>query len=125
MNCLIAYVIDGHQENPQLTADECIVLSEVLLHIRNLRVSNSCFDIMMTAQGKYGAWINRTSRIWENVTPQIIVEEAGGRYTDFIGNTINYVDPMSKAEKNFTVCAASEILHLRLQEIIKKYAFTD
>lgn len=125
MNCLVAYAIDGHQEKPKLTKNECTVLSDILLSIRNLRVSNSCFDLMMVAQGKYGAWINRTSKIWDNVAPQVIIEEAGGRYTDFVGKAIDYTDPLSKAEKNFTVCVAPRPLHLQLQKIIRKYAFTD
>lgn len=124
MKCLVSYAIDGHQENPQLTKEECTVLADILLKIRNLRISNSCFDIMMVAQGKYGAWINRTSRIWDNVAPQIIIEEAGGKYTDFIGNNIDYTNAVSKADKNYTVCAGPPALHCRLQEIINKYAFT-
>ncbi|WP_442942253.1 inositol monophosphatase family protein [Nonomuraea sp. NBC_00507] len=31
----------------------------------------------MVARGRYGAFLNQTSKIWDNVAPQIIVEEAG------------------------------------------------
>lgn len=118
---LLVYAMDGRQENPQLTYKECQLLAEIMLNIRNHRSSNSCYDIMMMAKGKYGGWLNRTTKIWDNVAPQIIIEEAGGKYTDFIGKKIDYSNPVSKTDKNFTVCAAPPLLHQELQEIIKKH----
>lgn len=118
INSLVAYGIDGHQENPQITKDECELMGKIILNIRNLRASNSIFDYMMVAKGKYGAYLNRTSKIWDNVAPQLIIEEAGGTYTDFFGKTIDYSNPLEKSKHNFTFCAASPILHKQLQLII-------
>ncbi|MFZ2025512.1 MAG: inositol monophosphatase [Microgenomates group bacterium] len=118
INTLVAYGIDGHQENPNITKDECDLLSEVVLNIRNLRASNSVFDYMMVAKGKYGAYLNRTSKIWDNVAPQLIIEEAGGIYTDFFGKPIDYSNPLGKEKQNFTFCAAAPNLHKQLQLII-------
>ncbi len=118
LKTLVSYGIDGHQENPQLTFDETKILAQIVLNIRNLRSSNSVFDIIMVAQGKYGAMLNRTSKIWDNVAQHIIIEEAGGVYTDFFGQAIDYSNPLTKTEQNFTFCAASPTLHKKLQEII-------
>lgn len=118
INALVAYGIDGHQENPQSTKDECDLLGKIILNIRNLRASNSVFDHMMVANGKYGAYLNQTSKIWDNVAPQIIIEEAGGIYTDFFGQKIDYSNPLEKTEQNFTMCAAAPVLHQELQKII-------
>jgi myo-inositol-1(or 4)-monophosphatase len=118
-NALIAYGIDGYPENPQFTKDECTLLAEIILNIRNLRTSNSVFDIAMVAKGGYGAFLNRTSKIWDNVAQQIIIEEAGGVYTDFFGGKIDYSDALSKPQKNFTFLAASPTLHKKLLKIIK------
>lgn len=118
INALVAYGIDGHQENPQITKDECGLIGEIVLNIRNLRASNSVFDYMMVAKGKYGAYLNRTSKIWDNVAPQLIIEEAGGVYTDFFGKPIDYSNPLEKSKQNFTFCAASPNLHNQLQLII-------
>lgn len=115
---LVAYGLDGHSDNPSSTRSEAKLLGEIVLYIRNLRSSNSVFDIMMTAVGSYGAFLNQTSRIWDNVAPQVIVEEAGGVYTDFYGQPINYVDALSRVEDNFTVCAASPLAHRAIQSII-------
>jgi myo-inositol-1(or 4)-monophosphatase len=71
--------------------------------------------------GYYGAVMNLTSKIWDNVAPQIIITEAGGLYTDVDGNTIDYSDPLKKIDKNFTYCAAPYALHVQLQEIIKRH----
>jgi myo-inositol-1(or 4)-monophosphatase len=120
LKCLVAYGIDGHQEDPQYTFDECHQLAQLVLGIRNLRSSNSVFDITMLAKGKYGAALNRTSKIWDNVAQQILVEEAGGIYTDFTGQPMDYSSPLSRAEQNFTYCAASPALHAQVQALLQK-----
>jgi len=122
---LLAYAIDGHKEKPETTIRETQLLAEIIINVRNHRSSNSCFDIMMTAKGKYCAWLNRTSKIWDNVAPQIIIEEATGVYTDFIGKKINYSDSLLNFNKNLTVCASNPVLYEKLQQIIKKYGFKD
>jgi len=118
LNCLVAYGIDGHQENLELTKKETTVLGEIILNIRNLRTNNSVFDAMLVAKGKYGAILNQTSKIWDNIAPQIIIEEAGGLYTDFWGKPLDYSDAVNKTNQNFSFCAASPALHKKLQEII-------
>lgn len=120
LNCLVAYGIDGHQKNPELTVQEVQTLAHIILGIRNLRSSNSTYDIAQVAQGKYGAWLSRGSKIWDNVAPQIVIEEAGGLYTDFFGKPIDYSNPTKKVGDNFTVCAAAPALHAQLQAIIQK-----
>lgn len=118
LNTLVAYGIDGHQENPEFTEDECSLLAKIVLEIRNLRSSNSVYDYVLVSKGKYGAYLNRTSKIWDNVAAQIIIEEAGGTYTDFFGKPIDYSNPLSKVGDNYTYCAAAPKLHEQLQKII-------
>jgi myo-inositol-1(or 4)-monophosphatase len=122
LNALVAYGIDGHQENPQLTIEETTTLAQIILSVRNLRSSNSAYDAALVANGKYGAWLNRTSKIWDNVAQQIVIEEAGGTYTDFFGKPMDYSNATSRADYNFTVCAASPELHKQLQAIIHNLA---
>lgn len=121
INTLVSYPIDSYQNNPQFTKNECALLAEIILHIRNFRTNGSNFDVMLVAQGHLGAWLNRTSKIWDNVAPQLIIEEAGGVYTDFFGKAIDYTDPLTKTKDNFTVCAANPDLHRQLQEIIHRF----
>ena len=120
LNSLVAYGIDGHQEDPSITINETNTLAQIILSIRNLRGSNSAYDSALVAKGKYGASLNRTSKIWDNVAQHIVIEEAGGVYTDFSGNKIDYSNPISKVEDNFTWCAGAPRLHGELQTIIHK-----
>lgn len=122
LNTLVAYGIDGHQENPAITEEETRLLARIVLSIRNLRSSNSAFDLAATADGRYGLSLNRTSKIWDNVAPHIIMEEAGGIYTDFWGAPIDYSNPLTKIDKNFTFCAGAPKLHAAMQAIIQRHS---
>ncbi len=121
LNSLVSYQIDGHQENPDITKKEAVIIGDILLAIRNLRVSNSAFDAAMVIEGKYGALLNQTSKIWDNVAQQILIEEAGGVYTDFFGRSIDYTNPLQRAKQNFTYCAGASLLHQELQNIIHQH----
>lgn len=94
--------------------------AKIALKARSIRCVDSVFDAMAVASGKYGAFLNQGSRIWDNVAQQIIIEEAGGLYTDFFGKDIDYSNPLKKTKDNFTFCAAPPILHKQLKEIIHK-----
>ncbi len=118
LKTLVAYGIDGHQENPSLTYNESKIIAEIVLHIRNLRSSNSAFDIIQVATGRYGGSLAQSSKIWDNVAPHIIIEEAGGVYTDFFGKPMDYSNPLAKVHDNFTLCAASPTLQKQLQKIV-------
>lgn len=118
-SALVAYGIDGYKDNPARTIAECTVLAHIVLGSRNLRNSNSAFDLCMVACGRYGAVLNRTSKIWDNVAPQIICEEAGGVWTAFDGTPMDYTNPLSKVDQNYTFCAGSPALHQQLQAIIR------
>lgn len=119
INALVSYGIDGHQEAPEQTVNECRVLADVVLAARNIRNSGSeAIDPMYVAEGKYGGRINLSSKIWDNVAPQVIAEEAGALWTDVNGNPIDYSRLTRKVEQNFTFCVAPSALHKQLIDII-------
>lgn len=118
LKTLVAYGIDGHQKKPSITYDETKVLAEIILNIRNLRTSNSAFDMALVANGEYGAYLNRVHKIWDCVAPHIILEEAGAIVTDFWGKPLDYSNALRRSQKIFTYCAAPAALHKQLQEII-------
>ncbi|MGH7771335.1 MAG: inositol monophosphatase family protein [Candidatus Binatia bacterium] len=121
-SALVAYGIDSHQRDPDFTRKECKLLAEIILNIRNLRSSNSVYDAAMVARGNYGAVLNRSSKIWDNVAQQVVIEEAGGIYTDFFGEPIDYSDPLNKTKEHFTFCAASPALHEQIQRMIRVFS---
>ena len=93
LSTLVAYTLDGHKETPNFTREETALMAEIILNIRNLRDSGSCFDAVMVAKGKFGGYLNRISKIWDNVAQQILIEEAGGIYTDFFGKPMDLHKP--------------------------------
>lgn len=121
MNSLVAYQVDGNQSSPGATRKELKILGEIILNIRNIRNSGSCFDIAMVANGKYGAILNCTSKIWDNVAAQVIIEEAGGVYTDYFGQPLDYSNPLNRVKDNYTSCAGPAVIHSKLQEIIHQF----
>jgi len=118
MNCLIAYGLDGDNMNPRNTFEDAKVLAKIALKTRNLRNSNSVYDVALVADGRYGAAVNRSSRIWDNVAQQILIEEAGGKYTDQSGNPIKYDNPLTLVDQNFTFIASAPLVHDELIAII-------
>lgn len=120
LSSLVAYYIGGHQEDPRITREECKIQAEIILGIRNMRNSGSIFDGMMVAKGKYGAYLNQSSKIWDNIGQQIVIEEAGGLYTDFYGQPIDYSNPLERVGQNFTYCCGAPQIHRQLQEIIHR-----
>lgn len=87
---LISIGLDPDKNNPDKIRDQMKIIAEVLINSRNLRSSNSVFDLVMVAKGSYGAWLSLSGKIWDNVGPQIVLEEAGAIYTDYFGNPIDY-----------------------------------
>lgn len=118
LNTLMAYGIDGNYNDPNATRQEAALWGELVLNVRNMRSSNSVFDMCMVAEGRFGSFMNRTSKIWDNVAPQILLEEAGCMYTNYWGEKIDYSNPLQKVADNFTVCTAPQKLHERIQNII-------
>lgn len=111
---LVAYGIDSHQEEPEFTKREMTLLERLVNRIQNLRMSNSVYDAMMVASGKYGGYINQSMRIWDIVGTQIIIEEAGGVVTDIKGKAIDYKNHIEKSKGHYTFFSSSKILHSQL-----------
>lgn len=115
LNMLVSFGVDGHQNDPERTHREAQVIADVVLSIRNLRNSGcEATDTMYVAEGRFGGRIVASSRIWDNVAPQIICQEAGALWTDTNGHPIDYTNPFNDLERNFTFCTANPALHKQL-----------
>ncbi len=118
LSSLVAYQIDGNLKQPEKTRQEAKIMGEIILNIRNIRATNSVYDVMLVASGKFGACLNQPGKIWDSVAQQVIIEEAGGIYTDFWGKPMDYSNHLRRVSENFTFCCGAPELHKRLQEII-------
>ncbi len=117
---LLAYGIDANHKNPDATRQECKLIAELILKIRNLRASGCVFDAAMVLKNKYGAYLANWGKIWDVAGVQVVVQEAGGIFTNFIGKTIDYSNPLTRVNENFGLCISSPKLHKQIQEIVNK-----
>lgn len=114
-NILAAYSLDFSDEAGK-TERETKVIGNLVKNIRNLRGTNCLIDFCYTADGKLGACINQTTKIWDIAGPGLIIEEAGGMVTDISGNQFDFSLNETNYNRNFTIVCSNKMLH---NELIK------
>ncbi len=116
-NILAAYSLD-YSDEPGKTEREAKVIQQVVSKVRNLRSTNSLVDFCYTADGKLGACMNQTTKIWDIAGPGLIIEEAGGKVTDMQGNRFDFKMDETNYNRNFTIIGSNGILHSELIKIL-------
>lgn len=116
-NILAAYSLDSSDE-PGKTEREAKIIQQLVLSIRNLRATNCLMDLCYTADGKLGACINQTTKIWDIAGPGLIIEEAGGKVTDIHGNPFDFSLNEDNYSRNFTIACSNKILHPEIVRIL-------
>lgn len=118
-NVLLSYSLDYSTE-PGKTEREAIVIQNLVKNIRNLRATNCIVDFCYTADGKLGACVNQTTKIWDIAGPALLIEEAGGKVSDINGNKLNFSVNKNNYNKNFEFVAANKSLHSKVIKLINK-----
>ncbi len=116
-NILAAYSLD-YSDEPGKTEREAKLIQQVVSRIRNLRSTNCLIDFCYTAEGKLGACMNQTTKIWDIAGPGLIIEEAGGKVTDMQGNLFDFRLNADNYDRNFTIVASNKVLHSELVKIL-------
>jgi myo-inositol-1(or 4)-monophosphatase len=116
-NILAAYSLD-YSEVPEKTKQEVKIMEKLVNKVRNLRSTNCLLDFCYTADGKLGACINQTTKIWDIAGPALIIEEAGGKVTDISGNPFDFGLNKNNYNRNFTIIASNKSLHQQLFKLI-------
>jgi myo-inositol-1(or 4)-monophosphatase len=116
-NILAAYSLD-YSDEPGKTEREAKVIQQVVSRIRNLRSTNCLIDFCYTADGKLGACMNQTTKIWDIAAPGLIIEEAGGKVTDIYGNEFDFSLNEDNYGRNFTIVGSNKHLHTELIKIL-------
>ncbi len=116
-NILAAYSLD-YSDEPGKTEREAKLIQHIVSRIRNLRSTNCLIDLCYTADGKLGACINQTTKIWDIAAPGLIIEEAGGKVTDIHGNKFDFSLNETNYDRNFTIVGSNKILHSELIKIL-------
>jgi len=116
----VAYLLSSHPDNPETTNEECETLKKLIPNIMSLRTSNcTAFDGSYVASGRYGLALNTRSYIWDCVPLHIVVEEAGGIFTDNLGETTDYSDCTKRYKQYFRFCTGAKGIHEQVQALIK------
>lgn len=116
-NILAAYSLD-YSDEPGKTEREAKLIQQVVSKIRNLRSTNCLIDFCYAADGKLGACMNQTTKIWDIAAPGLIIEEAGGIVTDMQGNQFDFGLNADNYDRNFTIVGSNKILHSELIKIL-------
>lgn len=116
-NILAAYSLD-YSDEPGKTEREARILQQLVSKIRNLRSTNCLIDFCYTSDGKLGACMNQTTKIWDIAGPGLIIEEAGGKVTDIQGNQFDFSLSAANYDRNFTITCSNKILHSELIKIL-------
>ena len=61
---LVSYSFD-HSQEPGKTAREMDLLGRLSTHVRNIRSTNSLLEFCFVADGRLGAALNQTTKIWD------------------------------------------------------------
>ncbi len=85
---LVAYSFDFSEDQAKTRA-EMEIMASLSRKVRNIRSTNSLLDFCYTADGRLGAALNQTTKIWDIAVPWLMIREGGGTVTDIHGQRSN------------------------------------
>jgi myo-inositol-1(or 4)-monophosphatase len=116
-NILLAYGLDYSEDNVKLHR-EIRIMEALIAKVRNFRTVNSLIDFCYTADGRLGACLNQTTKIWDIAAPSLLLSEAGAKVTDFNGKPLDFSLSETNWMRNFEMIAANENLHDQIMEVL-------
>ena len=114
---LLAYSFDNSMD-PGKTVAEMKLLGRIAACVRNIRATNSLVDFCYVADGRLGAVINQTTKIWDIAGPSLIILEAGGSVCDIQQNELEFDVSAGSISRNYSVVASGQSVHSELLSLI-------
>jgi myo-inositol-1(or 4)-monophosphatase len=115
---LVVYSFD-YSPDPEKTKSEMELLARLSSNVRNIRSTNSLYDFCYMTEGRLGAAINQTTKIWDIAGPWLIIREAGGVVTDIGGGEIIFDLSAGSFDRNYTIVASGAGIHPSLMKLIR------
>lgn len=115
---LVAYSFD-FSDVPGKTESEMEILKKLSKRVRNIRSTNSLVDFCYTADGRLGAALNQSTKVWDIAVPWLMIREAGGTVSDIQGKEIRFNLSQKKFDQNYTILATGTRLHASLLHAIE------
>lgn len=119
-NVLCAFGMDAAGGNKENLANARL-LARIAGAVRNIRTTNSLMDFCYTIDGRLGACINLNTKLWDILPAHLMVQEAGGRFTDLFGGELNFEMTPQNFDRNFAILAARAGLHTKLLALTKAH----
>jgi len=114
---LVAYSFD-FSNDPGKTRSEMELMERLSQKVRNIRSTNALTDLCYTADGRFGAAINQTTKIWDIAVSWLLIREAGGIVTDINGADIEFNLSGDDFNRNYTIVASGSGIHRQIIDII-------
>jgi myo-inositol-1(or 4)-monophosphatase len=114
---LLAYSFD-HSRDPGKTASEMKLIENISANVRNIRSTNSLVDFCYVADGRIGAVINQTTKIWDIAGPSLIIQEAGGLVCDIRKNELDFDVSAGSVSRNYSIVASGQSVHGELISLL-------
>lgn len=115
---LVVYSFD-YSPDPEKTKSEMELMARLTSNVRNIRSTNSLYDFCYMTDGRLGAAINQTTKIWDIAAPWLIIREAGGVVTDIHGGAIHFDLSPASFDRNYTIVASGAGIHPSIMKLIK------
>jgi myo-inositol-1(or 4)-monophosphatase len=115
---LVSYSFD-FSEDPKKTSSEMQLMASLSRKVRNIRSTNSLVDFCYTADGRMGAALNQTTKIWDIAVPWLLIREGGGTVTDINGREIQFKLSADALNQNYTILACGAGLHQGILQSIQ------
>ena len=116
---LWAYGMDGGGSDAQASRNVA-VLARLLRLVRNVRATNSLVDPAYVADGRLGGMLNQSTRLWDIAAPMLIVQEAGGVYTDLRGRPLTFDVTAAACDREYAVLAGAPWLHRQVVALVEE-----
>jgi myo-inositol-1(or 4)-monophosphatase len=116
---LLSYSFD-FSDIPGKTDAEMGILKRLSKRVRNIRSTNSLVDFCFVADGRLGAALNQTTRIWDIAVPWLMIREGGGTVTDIKGREIKFDLSPGAINRNYTILASGAGLHAGILDTLRK-----
>lgn len=98
----------------EMSADNFRIFQRIFEHTLDIRRTGAAsLDLAYTACGRLDGYIERNLKPWDFSAGAVILEEAGGRITDYNGNPVDYC-------KNQDILAAAGGIHEALAALLER-----
>jgi myo-inositol-1(or 4)-monophosphatase len=115
-NVLCAYGFDCAEQTVLNRQTE--LLQRIVSQARNVRSTNSLVDFCYTLDGRLGACVSQSTRIWDIAAVSVMFAEAGGRFTGLRGEPVEFRRDASAGTINYQVIAANPSIHAELVRLL-------